>query len=145
MTERDASCPPTPCVEGEGYRGADGYGRVNRRGSGRSPQTAHRWTWEQAHGPLPDNLYVMHLCHNRPCVNVEHLRPGTNSENLLMSSENLKRDVKGTKNPAHRLTEDDVRAIRASTDTQVSLGERYGVRQTTISMVVTGRTWRHVQ
>ena len=42
---------------------------------------AHRWTWEQANGPIPRGMVVMHICDNPPCVELSHLRLGTHAEN----------------------------------------------------------------
>lgn len=79
--------PSTPCIEFEGKSRANGYGLVNRRGRGHSPQLAHRWAYEQVHGPIPKGKVIMHLCDNRLCINVEHLKMGTQSENLRMAYE----------------------------------------------------------
>jgi hypothetical protein len=49
-----------------------------------------------------------------------------------------------TKAKHHKLTEDEVRAIRASVDPSTVLGERYGVSRITIGHVRTGKTWQHV-
>jgi hypothetical protein len=57
---------------------------------------AHRFFYEEAHGPLSDELDLDHLCHNadktcrggracphRACVNLEHLEPATPRTNGL--------------------------------------------------------------
>jgi hypothetical protein len=36
-------------------------------------------------GPIPDGLFVLHGCDNPPCVNIVHLRLGTQSENIKES------------------------------------------------------------
>ena len=55
-----------------------GYGRFN---DGTRMVFAHRWAYEHANGPIPDGLYVDHICHTRSCVNVEHLRLVTRKQN----------------------------------------------------------------
>jgi len=59
----------------------DGYGRI-AVGGGRVVR-AHRWAWEQAYGPVPDGLMVMHGCDETSCVNaVECLLLGDQAANL---------------------------------------------------------------
>lgn len=59
---------------------ASGYGIILVDGVRR---VAHRWGWEQMHGPVPDGLQLDHLCRNRACVRPDHLEPVTCKENLL--------------------------------------------------------------
>lgn len=43
---------------------------------------AHRFAFEQANGPIPDGLFVDHMCRNKGCINPAHLRavdPRTNA------------------------------------------------------------------
>ncbi len=82
------------CEEWEGTRLSNGYGQVtvdgggqgwrsDRKGSRRGRRMlAHRWTWEQAHGPIPPGLEVMHSCDNPSCVNLDHLSLGTHAANM---------------------------------------------------------------
>lgn len=51
---------------------------------------------------------------------------------------------KGEQHNQAKLTEDDVRAIRASNKRQRDLAAEYGVRQGTISFIKSGKTWTHV-
>lgn len=64
----------TPCREWCGLRERKGYGIYKRR-------RIHRWIWEQANGPIPQGLVVMHLCDNPPCFRLDHLRLGTIADN----------------------------------------------------------------
>ncbi len=59
---------------------SDGYGRIMVNGK---RTLAHRAVWEEMHGPVPTNRYVLHKCNNSMCVNINHLYLGTLSNNTL--------------------------------------------------------------
>lgn len=42
---------------------------------------AHRYVYETEIGPIPDDLFVDHVCWNRHCVRADHLRLATVEEN----------------------------------------------------------------
>ena len=44
---------------------------------------AHRFAWEIAYGPIPQDLVIDHLCRNIVCVNPAHLRAVTQRENIF--------------------------------------------------------------
>jgi hypothetical protein len=76
--------------EGEGgcwlYEGTisfEGYGYVNRGGSGpnRKQYQAHRYSWYIAKGPIPDGKFLLHRCDVRNCVNPAHLYLGDHQAN----------------------------------------------------------------
>jgi hypothetical protein len=62
----------------------NGYGRFKHKGVERY---AHRWAWEQAYGPIPPGMMVLHRCDNPPCVRLEHLFLGTHADNMRDASE----------------------------------------------------------
>jgi hypothetical protein len=57
-----------------------GYGRF-QVGVGKCVQ-AHRWSYEQLIGPIPQGLVLDHLCRTPACVNPAHLEPVTSSTNV---------------------------------------------------------------
>lgn len=70
------------CWEWTGSISASGYGIIRHEGRSRP---AHRSTYELFIGGIPDGMIIDHLCHNRSCVNPDHLRLATykqNSEHL---------------------------------------------------------------
>ena len=63
----------TACVDPEGYGQFRSDTKVVR---------AHRFAYELAVGPIPDGLFIDHLCRVRSCVNPKHLEPVTHRENM---------------------------------------------------------------
>lgn len=61
----------------------DGEGRYGAFGVGRKVVRAHRWAWEQEHGPVPTGMDLDHLCRKTLCVNPAHLELVTHRENVL--------------------------------------------------------------
>lgn len=56
-----------------------GYGQYYLNGKTVYP---HRLVVETVQGPIPQGMVVDHICHNRACVNPDHLRVVTNKQNL---------------------------------------------------------------
>lgn len=80
------------CWEWVGAKARNGYPRLGRSGYG------HRISWELANGAIPPNGEIDHICHNRGCVNPEHLRLATrkqNMENHAGPKKNCKSGVRG--------------------------------------------------
>lgn len=55
------------CWNWTAFVNPDGYGRFRTA-------LAHRVSYEWANGPIPQGMTVDHMCFNRRCVRVEHLR-----------------------------------------------------------------------
>jgi hypothetical protein len=107
---------------------------------------AHRHSYEIYKGKIPNGLVVRHTCDNPSCVNPNHLIVGTYKENSKdMVDRN--RSVKGSKNKASKLTEDDVREIRILIDfgfLHRELAKMYGVCCETIARVRRRELWKHI-
>lgn len=71
------------CHEWTGTRNKQGYGvvcvAINKRPTG---IPAPRLQWMHCYGEIPAGSVVMHTCDNPCCVNPDHLRLGSYSDNL---------------------------------------------------------------
>lgn len=59
-----------------------GYGQISEGGRAkRKNLKAHRWSYEQANGPIPKGLVIDHLCRVRLCVRPDHMEAVTSAVN----------------------------------------------------------------
>lgn len=77
----DTSGGPDACHPWIGELTEDGYGRVYISPE-RKAVLAHRYAYEQKHGPIPAGRELDHLCRMRRCCNDSHLEPVTHAENV---------------------------------------------------------------
>jgi len=146
------TAPDGGCVVWTAGTRRDGYGVFSLGGRMRA---AHRVAWELTHGDIPEegsghHGCVVHTCDNRLCVNPEHLRLGTQKENMHDAIEKGRfafNRPQGEKHHATPLTVKDVQTIRvaaAEGTSQAALARRYGVSPPALSKIVRRLTWRHV-
>lgn len=122
-----------------------GYGSVRIGGA---TVGLHRVSYEAHKGPIPSGLFVLHSCDVRCCVNPEHLRLGTNSENMLdMYRKGRCQRLRGEEHPLAKLSTlqvVEIRSLRASGVSVRNLASRYGVDDSLIGLIAKRRIWRHV-
>ena len=118
----------TDCIRHPGYIRPNGRAGYRDRNGVRKP--AYVWAWEDANGrERAPGMVIRHLCNNPACINPDHLAEGTQGENMIDCS-------KAGNNPKRKLTEAQVRAIRAdTTKTHAQWGRELGVGQTSIRYI----------
>lgn len=114
----------------------------------------HRVTYELAHGPIPSWAVLVRrvdVCESACCCNPDHwIRKRRADVPRIASKHGLLRS-----GPAHsaavrawaikhprKLTLEQARAIRASTEPATVAAERYGVSRWTVWAIRRGRNWR---
>ena len=112
-----------------------GYGVLRVDGN---PEAAHHFSYILHHGPYLSTLCVLHLCHNRACVNPRHLMLGTKGDNNLQTRESNR----------HRslFSPEEILAIRQAEGTMSAskLAKTYKVTKTTILNIWAKRTHNHI-
>lgn len=113
---------------------------------------SHRYAWEQAHGPIPAGLLVLHKCDTPLCVNVDHLFLGTQLDNMRDAIAKGRRAARpatpvGERRSTAKLTERAVGVIKAriaNGESDAKIAADYPVLPPTIRLIRIGRNWAHV-
>lgn len=130
------------CWLWRGTRDKYGYGTAKLRG--RRVEKAHRLAYRLAQGDVGRGVVICHACDNPICVRPDHLFPGTPLDNKT-DCVRKGRHVKGQDLWSSKLTEDDVRAIRADRRPPKDTASHYGVSKEMIRMIQRGLSWKHVE
>lgn len=86
--------PISQCWNWNGHVNEKGYGRIGIKRNRRSLSvSAHRMSYETFKDPIGRGLDILHLCHNRRCVNPDHLSPGTKKENNATHQQRISRGI----------------------------------------------------
>lgn len=118
----------------------DGYGECWTFGR---RETAHRASYRELKGPIPKGLMVRHTCDVRACVNPDHLLIGTQQDNMD-DKVARHRQARGLTSGQAKLTEEEVREIRASALAQRTLAKIYNVSQPAIGMIKRRVNWKYL-
>lgn len=140
--EHYSEMSPSGCRLWVGGRHWQGYGVLKWGGK---MCRAHRLAWEDANGPIPTGIDVLHKCDVPACINIAHLWLGTDADNRAdCVAKGRHRGPRGTRARSARLTEEQVRAIRKSTLGSVLLAREYGVSLQQIWYIRTRKHWAHL-
>jgi len=104
----------------------------------------HRAVLEAFVGACPPGTEGTHINGDKGDNRLENLRWATHAENI-QDKDRHGTMVRGSDMPNAKLTDADVRAIRASSEPQQVLADRYGVSRPGISRIRSRAIWKHVQ
>ena len=122
-----------------------GYTRIFANGK---QERLFRYLYKQKYGEIPKGMVIRHKCDNSSCCNIKHLEIGTQLDNVkdmiirnrVHKGSNNK--IKGVKNGANKLTEQQVIEIYTSTSSYEKLSKKYNVSSTNIFLIKKKKQWK---
>lgn len=142
--EKNTKVSETGCWELQSSILDNGYGYMSFCGKAK---LAHRASYEAFIGPIPDELFVLHECDNRKCINPKHLFLGTHDDNM-QDMDSKGRRKSGERHYMAVLTDDLVRELRKNYkpgDSWMALEKQYGINRGVLRPAILGTTWKHVK
>jgi hypothetical protein len=125
-----------------------GYGSLWYRG--RTSQ-AHIVSFELHKGPVPPGKCVLHTCDVRPCIEPDHLYPGTKKQNTADAyARGRAVNRRGKEHGMSKLTPELVAQLRRRykpydpKHNTEAIARELGLSQATIYAAIKGSTWKHV-
>lgn len=155
----DESCWPwTSAIGGRSHRW-NCYGQFSFYENGVcSVVRAHRFAYEDAHGPIGHNRFVCHICDNPLCCNPSHLFlgvPAENSADMVRKGRSLRgvdttpagTRARGERNGSAKLNPEKIRAIRAESVRGTgsrALARMFGISRSNARRIADRTAWSHV-
>src|SRR5690606_15400880 len=111
---------------------------------------AHRLVWTYFNGPIPEGMTTNHKNgvkdDNRP-ANLELATYSEQRHHAIKVLGARHHDVRGSKHPKTKLTEEMVREMRAMREQGTKVKEiaaRYSMKTRAVSAICNHRTWKHI-
>lgn len=134
------------CWEWQKSKDRYGYGRIKYEGK---MTGVHRVVYQLFNGPIPDDLQIRHLCHNRACCNPKHLLLGTHQDNMNdMRDAGRKYVARGEDSGNAKLTEMQVLNLHddrlSGQYTLKQLATKYNISLSQTKRIANGDNWSHL-
>jgi hypothetical protein len=129
------------CWLWQGSIDTQGYGQLT---VAQKPLQAHRLAYTLFKGDIPAGSVIRHSCHNRQCVNPQHLCQGTQKDNI-QDSVKAGRMASGERNGRAKLTlenVEEIKQLRQQGWSQQKIGQKFNLHHTTVGSLLRGKTWK---
>lgn len=128
------------CWDWSGRLNNDGYGILKYHQKG---LRAYRVAYGLWVGPIEVGKSILHSCDNRLCINPEHLRMGTQKENVQDMMD------RGRQRPGRKLNDPVVKAIkmlyRTNEYTQAEIEEAFNIGAGQVSRIMNKKIWKWIE
>ncbi len=141
---------PNDCWLWQGAKNKEGYGSINDPRFNKH-RRAHVIAYELSTGDIVQKgLIVMHLCDNPQCCNPNHLRKGTQKENIWDSINKKRREIFpnrliGEKCYNAKLKENEVHEIKQrlrNGESPTEIARSFHVSRGAVTNIRLGVTWK---
>lgn len=134
--------PETGCWLWVGSLTTYGYGRMTF--GAKTEFLAHRLSYEQKYGKIPEGKFALHQCDIKCCVNPDHIFIGTQQDNMT-DKVKKKRQAKGESHGMSKLTKDQAVEAKFSDEKPSVLAKKFKCSAVMIRQIRSGHYWRHLE
>lgn len=119
-----------------------GYGRLVKE---KKSWPAHVYSYTAFVGPIPKGLQINHKCHNRCCVNPEHLYAGTQKQNVKdMDDSGRRNQAKGSRGGNSKITEQVAQEIYRHDGIARLAAAKFGISISLVYAIKKKQIWQHI-
>jgi hypothetical protein len=142
LEEKSIPEPNSGCLLWFGAYHQFGYGRLNIDGEIIS---AHCLSYAVSNGIVGASDQVLHRCDVPSCINPAHLYLGDDKQNAADRMARGRNPCRKGENAGRaKLTDEQVRAIRADPRSLRKIAAAYGISKGPVTAIKAGRSWSHV-
>lgn len=137
--------PESGCWVFMGKLDANGYGMLSStRADGKKYWKAHRLSYEEHAGAIPEGKEVAHRCNIRCCINPQHLYAATHRQNIDDRMRTGKQ-YRGEEASWSKVTEQQVREFLAGNERPDDWAKRVGISRAQAYRIRSGEAWKHAR